>query len=51
MSTNTQKLTYYQKIEMLYYKDQKTIMKIIKRKEKNIEEINIIICQMKKKKK
>ena len=48
METNTQRMSYNQKIETLYYKDQKTILKIIKKKEKNIEEINIITCQIKK---
>ena len=42
MNNTTQKVTY-QKIEISYYKNQKIIMKIIKNKEKNIEETNTII--------
>ena len=36
------------KIKMYYYKNQKIIMNKIKKKEKNIEEISIIIWVMKK---
>ena len=38
MTSNSQNLTYYQKIETLCYKYQKIIMQRIKIKEKNIKE-------------
>ena len=42
MTSNSQNLTYYQKIEMLCYKYQKIIMQRIKIKEKNIKETDFM---------
>ena len=48
MTSNSQNLTYYQKIEMLCYKYQKIIMQRIKIKEKNIKETDLMRWVLKK---